>query len=373
MGQYLLRRLVINVPILLGITLATYIIISAAPGDPVTALISPEAASSLGPDYVERQREALGLNKPLPIRYALWLKELAQGNLGYSLVDRQPIGAKIVGRLWPTLRLMGVALLLALLIAIPLGVFSAIKQYSIVDYLATIAGFTAISIPSFFLSLVAIYIFLLKLGWLPSAGMATVGAAPSFLDGVCHLILPAVALGLAEAAPLIRYTRSSMLEVIHQDYLTTARAKGLRERDVIYGHAFRNALIPLVTVVALNLPRLLGGTVIVEAIFAWPGMGTLAITAVRGRDYPVIMANQSHHRRADPRQQSARRSRLRVDRPADQICLSGSVMTGSAEGSVGLCGDGRSGRICRHHVPHLYVRFWLPQPPLTPDNLPIAC
>ena len=290
MGQYLLRRLVVSIPVLLGITLATYFIINMAPGDPIDALISPEIAASLGPGYREQQREALGLNKPLPVRYALWVKELAQGNLGFSLVDRQPIGHKVAERVWPTLRLMGSALIIALLIALPLGILSAIKQYSFIDYLSTVAGFTAISIPSFFLSLAAIYVFSLKLGWLPTAGMATVGKPPSLLDSLSHLILPALVLGLAEAAPLIRYTRSSMLEVIRQDYVTTARAKGLREGIVIFRHALRNALIPLVTVVALNLPRLLGGTVIVEAIFAWPGMGTLAIAAVRGRDYPVIMA-----------------------------------------------------------------------------------
>jgi peptide/nickel transport system permease protein len=290
MGQYLLRRLVISFPVLLGITLATYLIINLAPGDPIDALISPEIAASLGPGYREQQREALGLNRPVPVRYLLWVKELAQGNLGFSLVDRQPIAEKVIERLWPTLRLMGSALLIAVLIAVPLGVLSAIKQYSFIDYLSTVAGFTAISIPSFFLSLAAIYIFSLKLGWLPTAGMATVGKPPSLADGLKHLILPALVLGLAEAAPLIRYTRSSMLEVIRQDYVTTARAKGLRERAVIYRHALRNALIPLITVLALNLPRLLGGTVIIEAIFAWPGMGTLAIAAVRGRDYPVIMA-----------------------------------------------------------------------------------
>jgi len=290
MGQYLLRRLVISFPVLLGITLATYFIINLAPGDPIDALISPEIAASLGPGYREQQREALGLNKPVPVRYALWVTELAKGNLGFSLVDRQPIGHKVAERVWPTLRLMGCALIIALIVAIPLGILSAIKQYSFIDYLATVAGFTAISIPSFFLSLAAIYLFSLKLGWLPTAGMATVGKDPSMLDSLKHLVLPASILGLAEAAPLIRYTRSSMLEVIRQDYVTTARAKGLGERVVIVRHALRNALIPLVTVVALNLPRLLGGTVIVETIFAWPGMGKLAIAAVSGRDYPVIMA-----------------------------------------------------------------------------------
>ncbi len=290
MGQYLLRRLLLSIPVLLGITIATYAIINFAPGDPVSAMISPEAASSLGPDWVAQQRAALGLDKPLPVRYGLWLKEVVSGNLGFSLRDRQPIKQKVIERLWPTLKLMGTSLLIAIAIAIPLGILSAIKQYSFLDYLATVSGFAAISIPSFFLSLTAIYVFSLKLGWLPSSGMNTVGAASSFGDSTKHLLLPALVLGLGEAAPLIRYTRSSMLEVIRQDYVTTARAKGLNERAVIWRHALRNALIPLVTVIALNLPRLLGGAVVIEAVFAWPGMGTLAITAVQGRDYPVIMA-----------------------------------------------------------------------------------
>ena len=290
MGRYLLGRLAISIPVLLGITLVTYFIINLAPGDPVSALINPDQAAVLGPDFVEQQRERLGLNEPIPIRYGLWLKEVAQGNLGFSLADHQPIVDKIAERLWPTLKLMLAALIIALVVAVPLGVLSAVKQYSIIDYVATIFGFGALSIPSFFLSLAAIYIFALELGWLPTAGMGTIGQPPTLWDSLRHLILPAVVLGLAEAAPLIRYIRSSMLEVIRQDYVTVARAKGLRERVVIYRHALRNALLPVVTVIALSLPRLLGGTVIVEAIFAWPGMGTLAITAVRGRDYPVIMA-----------------------------------------------------------------------------------
>jgi len=290
MGQYLLRRLAISVPVLLGITLAVYVIISLAPGDPVDAMISPEQVASMGPGFLEEKREELGLNKPILVRYALWLKEIGQGNLGYSFVDRQSIAQKMAERLWPTLRLMLTAQLIAIAIAIPVGVLSAIKQYSLVDYGATILGFAAISVPSFFLSLAGIYVFSLRFPILPAAGMVTVGQDPTFADALWHLILPATVLGLAESASLIRYTRSSMLEVIQQDYVRVARAKGLPERTVIYGQALRNALIPLVTVVALGLPRLLGGTVIVEAIFAWPGMGTLAITAVRGRDYPVIMA-----------------------------------------------------------------------------------
>ena len=290
MGQYILRRFLVTVPLVIGITLATYIIVNLAPGDPVTALINPESAASLGPDWIAEQRRQLGLDKPLPVRYVLWLREVARGNLGYSTQDRQPIGQKIRERLWPTMRLMGSALLLAILIAIPVGVLSALRQYSVLDYVVTILGFTAIAVPSFFLALSGIYVFAIKLGWLPTAGMYTVGAPPTLGNAMRHLILPATVLGLAEAAPLIRYVRSSMLEVVRQDYVNVARAKGLREGVVIYRHALRNALIPLITVVALSLPRLFGGTVIIEKIFAWPGMGTLAIDAVVARNYPVILA-----------------------------------------------------------------------------------
>ncbi len=290
MGQYLLRRIAITIPVLIGITIATYVIVNLAPGDPVTALISPEAAASLGPDWVAEQREQLGLNKPLPVRYAIWMRELVRGNLGYSTQDRQPVGHKIWLRVGPTLRLMGSALLLSLLISLPVGILSALKQYSLLDYIVTVLGFAAVAIPSFFLGLAGIFIFSIKLGWLPTANMNTVGKSVTVLDSIRHLILPATVLGLAEAAPLIRYIRSSMLEVVRHEYVTVARSKGLPERVVIYRHALRNALIPVVTVVALRLPILLGGTIIVETIFAWPGMGQLAITAVQARDYPVIMA-----------------------------------------------------------------------------------
>lgn len=290
MGRYILRRILISIPVLFGITLVTYVIVSLAPGDPVSALVNPEMISELGPGWLEQQRAELGLDKPIPIRYGLWMKEIAQGNLGFSYTDRQPVIDKISERLWPTVKLMLTVQIMALLVAVPIGIISAIRQYSLIDYLVTIFGFATISIPAFFLGLAAIYVFAIKLQWLPAAGMATLGKPPSFWDSLEHLILPATVLGLGQAAPLIRYTRSSMLETIRQDYVRVARAKGLSERSVISRHALRNALIPLVTVVALTLPQLLGGTVIIEQIFAWPGMGTLAIKAVRGRDYPTIMA-----------------------------------------------------------------------------------
>ena len=290
MGPYLLRRFAVSIPVLIGITMATFALVSFAPGDPVSALISPESAGELGPEWVAQQRAHLGLDQPLPIRYFRWSEQLLRGNLGFSTMDQQPIAGKIFARVQPTLLLMGLAQLMSILIAVPIGVLSALKQYSVIDYLVTVLGFAAISIPSFFLALAGIFIFGLKLKMLPTSGMRTIGDASSFGDLLRHLILPASILGLASAAPLIRYVRSSMLEVIHQPYVNVARAKGLSENAVVYGHAARNALVPLVTVVTLALPGLIGGTVIIESIFAWPGMGQLAIAAVRARDYPMIMA-----------------------------------------------------------------------------------
>jgi peptide/nickel transport system permease protein len=290
MGRYIVRRIFISIPVLFGITVVTYAIVTLAPGDPVSALINPETVAALGPGWLEQQRAELGLNRPLPVRYALWMKQILRGNLGYSYSDRQPVADKITERLWPTVKLMLTVQLLALLIAIPIGVVSAVKHYSWLDYLATVFGFTTISVPSFFLALAGIYLFAIKLRWLPTAGMGTIGKPSSIIDSLQHLILPATVLGLAQAAPLIRYTRSSMLETIQQDFVRVARAKGLSETRVITRHALRNALIPLVTVVALTLPQLLGGTVIIEQVFSWPGMGTLAIKAVRARDYPTMMA-----------------------------------------------------------------------------------
>jgi peptide/nickel transport system permease protein len=290
MGRYILRRLAISVPVLLGITMFTYLIINLAPGDPVSALINPELEALLGPDYVEQQRERLGLNQPLPIRYGIWLGELARGNLGYSLSDRQPVSQKILARVWPTVKLMLAVQGLALLIAVPVGILSALRQYTFIDYFATVFSFGAVSIPNFFLALGAIYIFAVQLRWLPTSGMYTIGREGELLDALRYLILPATVLGLSQAAPLIRYVRSSMLEVIRQDYVRVAHAKGLHGRVVIYRHALRNALIPMVTIITLQLPVLFSGTIIIEQIFSWPGMGALAITAVLARDYPLIMA-----------------------------------------------------------------------------------
>jgi peptide/nickel transport system permease protein len=290
MLPYILRRLLIAIPVLLGVTIVTFVFINLAPGDPVTAMLNPQEMTELGPGWVTQQKAALGLDKPLPVRYVLWLGQLARGNLGYSLVDRRAVTADLGIRLPATLQLMGMALLIALVVGIPTGILAAVKQYSWLDYLSNALGLAVISVPGFFIGLAGIYIFALQLRVLPTAGMSTIGVPVTLPDRLHHLILPAAVLGLAEAAPLIRYARSSMLEVIHQDYVRTARAKGLGSRAVLLSHAMRNALVPVVTVVALELPSLVGGAVIIEQIFSWPGVGSLAISAIFGRDYPIIMA-----------------------------------------------------------------------------------
>lgn len=289
MQQYLLRRILISIPVLLGVTLLAFVFVNLAPGDPISAFIDPVTRAELGEQWVAERRRQLGLDKPLIVRYGLWLREVAQGNLGYSAVGGEPVGTQIRNRLGPTFLLMGSALLIAVLLGIPLGIMSAIKQYSLLDYLATVLGFVAISTPSFFLGLGMIYIFAVKLHWLPTSGMRTLGVDETIFDLLKHMLMPVIVLGLGQIPLIMRFARSTMLEVLRQDYVTTARAKGLSERVVLMRHAFRNALIPLITIIGISLPNLLSGAVIVETIFQWPGMGLLAIRAVNSRDYTLIL------------------------------------------------------------------------------------
>ena len=289
MGAFVLRRIAVAIPVLIGVTLLAYLLVDLAPGDPVTALIDPVTRAELGAEWVALRKEQLGLDDPAPVRYLLWLREVAQGNLGYSLVSGQSVAEQIAARLGPTLLLMGTALLIGTVVGVSVGILSAVRQYSALDYTTTIAGFLAVSTPSFFLGLGLVYLFSVNWRILPSSGMRTLGGDPSPTDLLRHMILPVAVLAAAQAPLVMRYARSTMLEVLLQDYVTTARAKGLRERVVLLGHAFRNALIPLITVVGLSLPELLSGAVITETIFQWPGMGLLAVRAVAARDYPLIL------------------------------------------------------------------------------------
>jgi peptide/nickel transport system permease protein len=289
MYRWLVRRILISVPVLLGITVLSFTFVRLAPGDPVRMMVNPEYLAGGAEDFIAQRRAELGLDKPLPVQYVAWLGQLAQGNLGYSFFDRRPVGDILKERIWPTTELMGAALLLALAMGVPLGMLAAVRQYSFLDYASAVVSLSTISTPSFFLGLAAIYIFSLKLNLLPTSGMFTAGGQRNWLDDLHHLILPAIILGLNLAGPFVRYARSGLLEVIKQDYLVTARAKGLRARLVIVRHALPNALIPLITVVGLQIPALFAGAVVVEQIFSWPGMGQLALASITQRDYPVLM------------------------------------------------------------------------------------
>jgi peptide/nickel transport system permease protein len=285
MQQYLIRRLLITVPVLFGITILCYLILSLTPGDPVQMLISPTISEA----DIEIKRRALGLDQPVAVRYVRWLAELTRGNLGYSFSSGTPVTRRVGERIGPTLTLTVTALALSYLIAIPIGVIVATRRYSWIDYVATFVAFLGISLPTFFLGLAGIYVFALRWPVLPVGGTETLGGDGGTGDLIYHLILPASVLAVAGAGALMRYVRSSMLDVLGQDYVRTARAKGVIEAVVRRRHALRNALIPVITIAGLQLPGLLAGAVVTEQIFEWPGMGRLTIEAINQRDYPVLM------------------------------------------------------------------------------------
>ena len=290
MQQYILRRVLIAVLLLFGITVLNFLIVNLAPGDPVSRMVNPEAG--IGRAQLEQVRVDFGLDKPMPVRYVRWLTQALRGNLGYrmSLEDHRPVAAVLRQRIPMTLELMVAAIFIANFVGIVFGVISAIRQYSVLDYVLTVFAFLGVSTPGFFIALGLIYLLALRLGWFPTNGVRTPAIQPSIGDHLRHLVLPATALAIEYVAGMMRQSRASMLEVLHQEYITTARAKGLRERVVIARHAFRNALLPLVTLFGLYLPGLIGGSIIIETIFNWPGMGHLAIDAVAGRDYNMLMA-----------------------------------------------------------------------------------
>lgn len=284
MGKYILKRILIAIPVLIGITVIDYVIMCLA-GSPLEMLQGPRVSEAA----IEAKEIAMGLDKPVYIQYFIWLGQLLQGNLGYSVKSFQSVGSMIAEHLGPTLLLMGVSMLVSLLIAVPAGIYSAVRQYSKGDYAVVTFSFLGSSMPSFFLALLLIYLFTVRLGWLPSSGMTTLGTDGGFADVAKHMVMPVIVLAFSLAGSNIRYIRSSMLEILQQDYLRTARAKGVGSFRVIYVHALRNALVPIVTVIGMQIPMLFGGAVIVEQVFSWPGLGLMTMSAITARDYPVIM------------------------------------------------------------------------------------
>ena len=287
MTQYLIRRLLQGLLTLLAITVIVFMLASAYPGGIMSAY--EENPNATAEDYA-RLRAKYGLDDPLPVRYFKWLGNVARGDLGTSFVSKQPVLLEIGQRLPNTLLLMGVALVVTLLLAIPLGIVSALRQYSLLDTILTTLAFAGNSLPVFWFGLLLIIVFHVWLRWFPGSGMTTLGKPFSLLDLIWHLALPVSMLALVTAAGYMRYMRSSMLDVKTQDYMRTARAKGLREREVNVRHGLRNALIPLVTLLAFEIPALFGGALYTETIFSWPGMGRLFYErAVKG-DMPMTMA-----------------------------------------------------------------------------------
>ena len=285
MAQYIRRRLITAIPVFFGITILVFLLVDLAPGD-LTDLMGEGSASTAEQTAMAA---AFGLDQPLPARYVTWLAGLFHGDLGRSYHYGQDVSALIAQRIGPSLILTGTGVVLAVAIAVPLGVLAAWKPKGLWDRLAHLFTISGSAVPGFFLALVAIFLFSVRLGWLPSSGMYRTAGGGDLLDLLRHLILPAGIIGVSNAGSILRQTQSACLEVMGEDYIMTARAKGLDERTVIYHHAFRNTLIPVLTSILTHIPHIIGGSVVVERIFGWPGMGSLMFSAVGDRDYNVVM------------------------------------------------------------------------------------
>ena len=275
MSVYLLRRLAQSVLVLLGVSFVVFFILYLT-GDPALLLLPPDATA----EDIRKFREAMGFNDPFIVQYGRFLGGALRGDFGQSVRHGEPAFPLVLERLPATFQLSGAALLVALALAIPAGVLSAVRRNTVTDYVATVVALLGQSMPTFWLGIMLILVFSVQFNWLPSSGRG----------GLEHLVLPAVTLGLFTTARITRLTRSGMLEVLNQDYIRTARAKGVSGRPVVWKHAFKNAAIPIVTIVGIELGTLLGGSVITETIFAWPGVGRLSVQAIYNRDYPVVQA-----------------------------------------------------------------------------------
>jgi len=295
MIRYVGKRLLQAVPLLLGIAALTFAIVHAAPGDPIDVLLDPRYRQQLDPAVIEAIRARYGLDQPIHLQFWHWLTNLAQGNLGWSYRFDQSVASLLAERLPYTLQLMGLALVFDAVVGVGLGVISAVKKYSPVDDSVTLGSLIVYSMPGFWLAVMLILVFAEHLGWLPPSGTQSIraqglGFGAQAADRLRHLALPVFVLGISSAAATARYVRAELLEVLSEEFVLAARARGIEERVIILKHALRNALIPVVTKFGLSLPMLLGGAVLIEYIFSWPGMGSLAFEAVQARDVPVILA-----------------------------------------------------------------------------------
>ncbi|MGO4408078.1 ABC transporter permease [Bosea sp. RAF48] len=282
---FLIRRLGQSLLLLLIVSMIGFAILHLAPGGPLSQFA---AGGDMTQADLDRIAEQLGLNRPLPIQYVEWLWRMLSGDWGRSYRDQQPVIHVIASHLGATLELMLTSTLIAMAIGAWVGILGAIKRYSLFDALATVGAMVALSIPTFWFGLVVIYVFSVGLGWLPAGNRYTVGDG-SLLNQLHHLIGPCIVLALVSTAVWSRYMRSSMLDVVNQDYIRTARAKGVPERQILLRHALRNALLPMITITGLHVPTLLSGALVTETVFTWPGMGRLFLDSISYRDYPVVM------------------------------------------------------------------------------------
>jgi peptide/nickel transport system permease protein len=280
--SYLIQRLVLTLIVLLGVTFVVFLIIQIVPGDPARVILGVQANEQ----NVAALRERLGLNRPFLVQYADWLWNALHGDFGKSLITGQPVAPQLRQRTPATLQLAAAALLIGILIGIPAGIISAIKPGSKTDIVTSVFSQIGVTVPDFWMGIMLVLLFSLTLGWLPPSGYTPI--QEDFGDWLAHLILPAITAGLISGAIQTRFVRSAMLEVMHENYVRSARAKGLKERTVIIRHALRNAMITIVTVVGLQITALLSAVVVVEVVFAWPGLGRLALDAVLDRDYPLL-------------------------------------------------------------------------------------
>lgn len=284
MLRFIATRIASLVPILVGVSLFAFLLVHLVPGDPIQAMVGLEASE----EAIQTLREKYGLDRSLPEQYVIWLGNVVRGDFGRSIQSRRPV-ADLIGRaLVPTAQLALAAVALSLLIAIPAGVLSATRRGTWIDHLATFSALSGLSLPSFWLGILLILGFSVQLGWLPSSGYVALWDDP--WRAARHLLLPTITLGVALAAATMRMTRGATLETMRQDYVRTARAKGLPERVVTGKHVFRNALMPVVTLVGIQIGQLLGGVVVTETVFAWPGLGKLTVDAIFARDYPIVQA-----------------------------------------------------------------------------------
>jgi peptide/nickel transport system permease protein len=282
--RYLARRLLLLVPVLAGVSIIVFMVLHLSPGDPVDIMLGTQATE----EDRARLRADLGLDQPLHVQYVRWLGHVVQGDLGRSLFMRRPVLGEVLGRLRATLILTGTALILSTTIGIALGVVSATRPNSLIDRVSATASLFGASMPSFWLGIVLMVVFALRLGWLPASGMYAPYGGGDLRDLLAHLALPAVTLAAASVTIIARLTRATMLETLGQDYVRTARAKGVVERGVVLRHALKNAMIPIITVIGVQAGYLLGGAVLTETVFAWPGVGTLMVQGILARDFPLV-------------------------------------------------------------------------------------